>query len=121
MTSEGKDLHRITRNDTRETYPDWSPDGRTLLVGSLRNGSWDTYVVDVENGREERVTVTPGRHHGSWLAAWSPDGTSVVVVSDRHAEFTKNLRWTEIYVMNLKTSVLHRLTTNACFDVHPDW
>lgn len=121
MTSDGEDLRRITRNDTRETYPDWSPDGKTLLVSSLRGGSWDTYVIDVENGSEERITNTPAGHHGSWLAAWSPSGGSIVFVSDRHAEFTESLSRTEIYVMDLTTSVIQRLTTNECFDVHPDW
>lgn len=121
MTSDGKDIRRITRNDTRETYPDWSPDGKTLLVGSLRGGLWDTYAIDLESGNEERITNTPPGHHGSWLATWSPSGGSIVFVSDRHAEFTEKLSRTEIYVMDLKTSALKRLTNNECFDVHPDW
>lgn len=121
MTSDGRELRGITRNDTRETYPDWSPDGKTLLFGSFRGGQWDTYLIDVETGSEERVTATPRGHHGSWLAAWSPDGGRIVFVSDRHAEFTESLSRTEIYVMDLESSQLERLTTNECFDVHPDW
>lgn len=121
MSTDGSDIRRLTHNDTRETYPDWSPDGKTLLFGSHRDGIWDCYVIDVESGEEERVTTTPPPHHGSWLGTWSPDGESIAFVSDRHSEYVEKLSNTEIYVMRLESSDVLRLTHNDAFDVHPDW
>lgn len=121
VNSDGTDMRQLTNNDSRETYPDWSPDGKSLLFGSLREGVWDTYIMDLESGTEKRVTYTPPGHHGSWLAAWSPDGKRITFVSDRHAEYNERLLHTEIYVMDVGASEQTRLTFNECFDVHPAW
>ena len=46
--------------------------------------------------------------------SWSPDGGSIVFVSDRDGNF-------EIYVMNADGSNQRRLTNNPAEDIAPSW
>lgn len=54
-----------------ETFPRFSPDGRTIaFVGSYDEGR-DLYTVPVDGGVPTRVTYLPG---GETLCDWTPDG-----------------------------------------------
>ena len=49
----------------------WSPDGRRLAYCAERGGQYDIHTIDVEGGRELRLTDTPGLDDGP---EYSPDG-----------------------------------------------
>ncbi len=69
----GKEPRRLTRSAFTDTYPRFSPDGRLVAFSrstepwvSQRNfDKWDTWVVDVETGRERLVATN------AYQACWS--------------------------------------------------
>ncbi|MGI5869562.1 MAG: lysylphosphatidylglycerol synthase domain-containing protein [Kiritimatiellia bacterium] len=73
---------RITASAFTDTYPRFSPDGRRVAFSrshqpyvSQRDPlKWDTWVVDLETGRETRVATN------AFTATWHPDGESLVYV-----------------------------------------
>ena len=73
LDGPGKESRRLTRSAFTDTYPRFSPDGRLVAFSrstepwvSQRNfEKWDTWVVDVETGRERRVATN------AYQACWS--------------------------------------------------
>ena len=69
----GREPRRLTQSEFTDTYPRFSPDGRLVAFSrstepwvSQRNfEKWDTWVVDVETGRERRVATN------AYQACWS--------------------------------------------------
>ena len=49
---------QITANPAFDTQPVWSPDGRTLVFSSDREGSLDLYAVDAIGGTPRRLTTS---------------------------------------------------------------
>jgi hypothetical protein len=57
---------------------DWSPDSKTLLFTSLKEGSLDLYLISVEGGAPRRLTSDPKietdpgwSRNGKWIYFWS--------------------------------------------------
>ncbi len=60
------------------TYgPDWSPDGKRLLVSAYLVDAWSVAIVDVDASREFRIVARGGGGNGDcWTPTWAPDGNS---------------------------------------------
>lgn len=54
------------------SHPDWSPDGRWVVYGSLRDGRNENWLVPVAGGEQERLTGREGS-----VPRWSPDGERI--------------------------------------------
>ena len=86
MAADGKNLRRLTRSqgtDGRlgeETMPTWSPDGRTIVFVSNRDGNWELYAIRRDGGGERRLTRTPRSDEQN--PRWSRDGTRILFVHD---------------------------------------
>jgi uncharacterized membrane protein YbhN (UPF0104 family) len=73
LDGPGKEPRRLTHSAFTDTYPRFSPDGRLVSFSrstepwvSQRNfEKWDTWVVDVETGRERRVATN------AYQACWN--------------------------------------------------
>jgi hypothetical protein len=103
-------LERLTSDRYAALLPAWSPDGRTiafttdragtdldlLLYGNMRVALIDvaTRAIDVLPMQDEGKNINP---------AWSPDGRSLVWVSDRS-------RTNDLYLFDLDTRELSRIT-----------
>ncbi|MEO8610914.1 MAG: hypothetical protein ABI690_23660 [Chloroflexota bacterium] len=70
--------------DDYENYAVWSPDGQSLAYTAWGRDSNPSYlalhIVDIETEQERQLT--PAGYNDS-LPAWSPDGHSLAVISDR--------------------------------------
>ncbi|MDX1520205.1 MAG: DPP IV N-terminal domain-containing protein, partial [Anaerolineae bacterium] len=62
---------QLTRDAFEDTDPAYSPDGTRLAYASRRDRNWDVYVLDLQTGRETRLTDSP---HYDGAPSWSPDG-----------------------------------------------
>jgi Tol biopolymer transport system component len=60
--------------------PRWSPDGKTLVFDSRKEGSADLYLISPDGGSPRRLTSDPG-YEGE--ARWSRDGQWIYFWSDR--------------------------------------
>ena len=73
-TADGQGASRITTNPGYDAEGTLSPDGKTIVFTSLRNGDLDIYTMDVRGGNLKRLTHTLGYDGGPFF---SPDGKQI--------------------------------------------
>jgi hypothetical protein len=71
---DGRHVRFVTDPIDPAAGPDWSPDGRSLVFTSARDGTLDVYQVDADGTDEVRLTDDPG---DDGHPSWSPDGSLV--------------------------------------------
>ena len=91
--------------------PAWSPDGRTIVFVSWRDGNGEVYAMDADGSGPRNLTQNPAK---DVRPAWSPDGRSIAFVSRRDSQ-------SEIYVMNADGSGKRNLTRDRANDDYPTW
>ena len=115
MNGQGRDLVQLTDSTVNGAEgsgsPEWSPDGRGVSFSSKRGGDWDLYLL--RDGAETNLTHTIGEDD---KASWSPDGAQMVFSSVRG-----DLRWADIFLMNVDGSRLIDLTADNDDDREPVW
>lgn len=93
MNADGSNVRRLTNHPAWDSHPFFSPDGTNIAFPSDRDAeNADVYVMNTDGSNIRRLTdwesnesVAPG--------GWSPDGTRLVLYSDRHGN-------DDIYVMS---------------------
>jgi len=94
-----------------------SPDGKQVAFVRENDGNFDIWVQHIDGSGLAQVTSST---YGDFEPAWSPDGTRLAFVSNRDAE--GSVRHTSIYVIDLKTSVVTRVTdAGEATDGGPTW
>jgi serine/threonine protein kinase len=63
------ELQRLTRDAALDVYPSVTEDGKRMVFRSDRSGSPDIWMMDLESGRETRLTVDPGTEDAPLIAA----------------------------------------------------
>ncbi len=72
VSSQGGPARQITSNPAYESDPLWTPDGKSVIFTSYREGSKDIFVTSAEGGAPRRIS----RHTGSEVPLTVlPDGT----------------------------------------------
>ncbi|HEU4628736.1 MAG TPA: S9 family peptidase [Gemmatimonadaceae bacterium] len=141
MTSwRGDTTLQLTSSPESEGTPRWSPDGRYLSFLSSRPDAHDTqlWLLDRLGGEARRLTDVKG---GIGDYAWSPDGRRLVllvtdpedtssapkpIVVDRYAfksdgDGYLGARRDHLYLYELATRTLTRLTSGPYDDEEPAW
>jgi len=106
--------------------PAWSPDGRTIVFVSNRDGNGEVYAMDADGSSPRNLTQNPAKKDVH--PAWSPDGRSIAFVSRRSPSSRckpgPGPCWDdfngEINVMNADGSGKRNLTRRANDD-YPTW
>jgi Tol biopolymer transport system component len=73
--ADGSDLRRLTSHGVYTAEGTLSPDGRTIVFTSLKDGDLDIYTMNVDGSNVRRLTTAPGYDGGPFF---SPDGTRIV-------------------------------------------
>ncbi len=84
-------IHNLTRHDSSDRDPVWSPDGRRLAFVSDRGGQAQLYLWEM-GGRAGLLPLVPSRIAPGYRPIWSPDGRYLAV------EFFRGT--VEIYVID---------------------
>ncbi|HUR82141.1 MAG TPA: hypothetical protein VM733_15350, partial [Thermoanaerobaculia bacterium] len=92
----------ITRGNSSDRQPVYSPDGKSLLFSSNRSGNLDLWITDA-NGGVRRVTDDNAE---DWDPAFTPDGKKIVWSAGR----TGNL---EIWIANADGSGARQISKDG--------
>ncbi|MBI1278584.1 MAG: hypothetical protein GC179_10705 [Anaerolineaceae bacterium] len=112
----GKSVN-LTQNSASDGEPVWSPDGRSIVFVSERNGAPELYWMPTTGGAAYNLTHDSASDS---FPVWSPDGRMLAFYSDRSG-------FLEVYVMNMDClrqiatcpSAIHRL--GGGFNSLPAW
>jgi len=72
---DGTGLRRLTNYDVYTAEGTLSPDGKTIVFTSLKDGDLDIYTMNVDGSNVRRLTTAPGYDGGPFF---SPDGRRIV-------------------------------------------
>ena len=116
-----------------EVEPQWSPDGSRIAFLSQSYSGTDIHTINSDGTDRRNLTGLPA----SYLdLKWSPDGTRLAFSSNRDFEreewlpesgvdpdvrYPINFNRPELYVMDVESGELTRLTFNEAFDGSPTW
>jgi serine/threonine protein kinase len=70
----------LTRGNSRDRQPVYSPDGEWVLFSSNRSGNQDLWEVSTKTGALRRITDDPA---DDWDPAFTPDGRKILWASSR--------------------------------------
>jgi len=73
--ADGSNRRPLTSFGVYTTEATLSPDGRTLVFTSLKDGDLELYAMNVDGSNIRRLTHTPGYDGGAFF---SPDGSQIV-------------------------------------------
>ncbi|MBC7903272.1 MAG: PD40 domain-containing protein [Gemmatimonadaceae bacterium] len=71
----GKIVKQLTKGEGYDAEGTLSPDGRTMVFTSVRDGDLELYSMDLESGKVKRITNHIGYDGGAWF---SPDGKKLI-------------------------------------------
>jgi hypothetical protein len=119
LTPDGKTQVGLAWNQYANWFDSWSPDGKSLLVDSNREGDYDIYRFDIPQTDPVQwdllvPTVLANDSAVEGPAIWSPDGKQIALSSNRDGDF-------EVYVMNADGGPQRQLTHNTVDDIVQDW
>jgi len=73
ISSAGGSAERQLPSDQSQLDVDWSPDGKSLIFGTIEDPKRSIYILDIHS---RRVSTLPGSR-GFYSPHWSPDGTYI--------------------------------------------
>ncbi len=73
--ADGSDLRQLTDNGAYNAEATLSPDGKTILFTSTRDGDIELYTMSLDGSAVRRLTDRVGYDGGAWF---SPDGKQIV-------------------------------------------
>jgi TolB protein len=92
--------------------PSWSPDGQWLAYVSFETKHSAVYVQLVRTGERRQVSARAGVNGAP---AWSPDGKKLALTLGGSGGNP------DIYVLDLSTQDLTRITDDPAIDTEPEW
>ena len=95
---DGKIVKQLTTSKGYDAEATISPDGKSMLYTSDKDGDIDLYMMDLKTGKEKRITNTLGYDGGAWF---SPDGTKIIWRASRPKTETEIKEYKDLLAENL--------------------
>ena len=110
--ADGENPHVVMQSREPLMSPSWSPDGTSLAYVSFEDRLPTMYVQTLKTGERHVVSAHAGVNQAP---AWSPDSKKMaLVLSTRDGNL-------DIYVLDLATQQLTRITDDPGIDTEPQW
>jgi eukaryotic-like serine/threonine-protein kinase len=93
----------LTRGNSNDRQPQYSPDGEWIIFSSDRNGNLDLWKLSTKTGGVRRITEDAAR---DWDPTFTPDGKHILWSSDRTGHF-------EIYIADADGNGARQLTSDG--------
>lgn len=77
---DGSNLNKLTDNPAKDYFPKYSPDGKTIVFSSERDGNIQLYTMDNAGENEKRLMENEFVDN---IGNFSPDGHNIIFNSDR--------------------------------------
>jgi TolB protein len=110
--ADGANAHLILESRFPLMSPAWSPDGQWLAYVSFETKHSAVYVQLVRTGERRQVSARAGVNGAP---EWSPDGTKLALTLGGSGGNP------DIYVLDLATQDLTRITDDPAIDTEPEW
>jgi len=95
---DGKITKQLTDSPGYDAEATISPDGKTMLFTSTRDGDIDLYTMDLKSGKTKRITNQLGYDGGAWF---SPDGKKIIWRASRPQTETEIREYKDLLKENL--------------------
>jgi len=115
MDKDGANLQQITNLPLLRGRSDWSPDGNSIVTYAGATWQHEIYLMD-RSGANVRQVTQGGNSQGP---GFSPDGNWIVFTA--YFDKMNDANGCEIYIMQLQTQKVTRLTNNDYCDWQPRW
>ena len=99
----GSSSRWLTRGNSTDRQPAYSPDGEWVIFSSNQSGNLDIWEVSTKSGAERRLTDDPAE---DWDPAFTSDGKKIIWSSNRSGHF-------EIWIAGADGSGARQLTQDG--------
>ncbi|MCD6116340.1 PD40 domain-containing protein [bacterium] len=121
-TIDGKNLGRLVKGQRSDMYDNlhwlrpgagWSPDSKKIAFASKSKGGKDAlFILDVKSRKILQRLIF--NLDGIFSPDWSPDGRRIVFMGTKNGQ-------SDLFVYNLKSKKLTKLTNDVFSDAEPAW
>ena len=110
--SDGENAQVVANSPEPLMSPAWSPDGRRLAYVSFEGSQSSIYIQTLRTGTRDRVSARAGINGAP---VFSPDGRRLALT------LSQDQGNIDIYMLDLATLVLTRLTQHSAIDTEATW
>jgi tricorn protease len=103
VPKSGGMANRITSSTGEESFPRFSPDGKTLAFSATYDGNTDVYTMPVTGGVPARLTWHSGPDR---VIDWHPDGKRILFASGRESGTPA---YRQLYLVSVKGGLPEKL------------
>lgn len=115
MDADGQNLRGATRNRSINSFPEWSPDGTSILYTTYRHRNRPSLFL-LTRGRKSpgRILRNLKATGAIYRGVYAPDGNRLALVMSKEGG-------TEIFTIDRNGGSLRNLTRNRAIEVSPAW
>lgn len=107
-----KIIRALITGPGNNSFPSWSPDGRSLAFTSDRDGNKNIYLADFDGSNQRALTANSANEDN---AAWSPDGTQLTFYAEDGRDRAN------LFVINRDGSARTKITNFKGRNTTPRW
>lgn len=108
---DGANVKQITKNQSINLSPVWSPDGKKIAFTSYLKRNPDLYLIDADGKNLQQFSDYPGLNVSP---SWSPDGKQVALMMGKEGK-------SDIFLMDIHGRNLKKITKGHGNEASPTW